>query len=130
MDTGQEAVREKGLEIFRLMDEGAPEVFDTGKWIGRLMNHAMADPDLKVRLFRFVDVLPTLKTPEQVARHIREYFLEEGAHLPAFLKKLLAGVESGLAAGIAAELARKNIISFSRTFIAGATPEEALGSPR
>jgi RHH-type proline utilization regulon transcriptional repressor/proline dehydrogenase/delta 1-pyrroline-5-carboxylate dehydrogenase len=128
MNTGQDAIREKGLEIFRLMDEGAPEVFDTGKWIGRLMNHAMADPDLKVRLFRFVDVLPALKTPEQVASHIREYFLEEGAHLPALLKKLLAGVESGLAAGLAAELVRKNIIAFSRTFIAGATPEETLGS--
>jgi RHH-type proline utilization regulon transcriptional repressor/proline dehydrogenase/delta 1-pyrroline-5-carboxylate dehydrogenase len=128
MDIEQDAIREKGLEIFRLMDEGAPEVFDTGTWIGRLMNHAMADPDLKVRLFRFVDVLPSLKSPEQVVSHIREYFLEEGAHLPAFLKKLLAGIESGLAATVAAELVRRNIVSFSRTFIAGATPEEALGA--
>jgi RHH-type transcriptional regulator, proline utilization regulon repressor / proline dehydrogenase / delta 1-pyrroline-5-carboxylate dehydrogenase len=128
MENQQDAIREKGLEIFRLMDERAPEIFDTGSWIGRLMNHAMADSDLKVRLFRFVDVLPSLKNPEQVMGHIREYFLEEGAHLPALLKKLLAGVESGFAAGMAAELVRKNIISFSRTFIAGATPEEALGA--
>ena len=64
--------------------------------------------------------------PSRSSAHIREYFLDEGTHVPPLLKRLLAGVESGLAAGIAAELVRRNIVSFSRTFIAGETPAEAL----
>ena len=57
------------------------------------MDLAMSDPGLKVRLFRFVDVLPTLATPEQIVAHIREYFLDEGNNVPPLLKRLLAGVE-------------------------------------
>ena len=126
MNTVQDAVRDKGLEIFRQMEAGPPEIFDTRTWSGILMNLAMKDPELKVRLFRFVDVLPALTTPEQVVGHIREYFLDGGDRVPKLLRRLLGGIETGLAASITAELVRKNIIAFSRTFIAGESPEEAL----
>ena len=126
MDAQQDAIRKKGLEIFRLMEVGPPEVFDTGRWAGKLMSLAMADTDLKVRLFRFVDVLPTLTTPEQVVSHIREYFLDPDSPVPPLMKRLLRGVASPLTAGLAAGLVRKNIVAFSRTFIAGESPQEAL----
>lgn len=126
MQSMEDDIRTKGLEIFRLMEAAPPAVFDRKRWAGMLMNLAMADPDLKVRLFRFVDVLPALATPDEIAGHVREYFLEESAHVPPLLARLLAGVESGLTAGIAARLIRRNIVSVSRTFIAGETPEEAL----
>ena len=124
MNTVQDAVRDKGLEIFRQMEAGPPEIFDTRTWSGILMNLAMKDPELKVRLFRFVDVLPALTTPEQVVGHIREYFLDGGDRVPKLLRRLLGGIETGLAASITAELVRKNIIAFSRTFIAGESPED------
>ncbi len=126
MDNVQDAIREKGLEIFRLMEAGPPEIFDTGRWAGRLMDLAMADPDLKVRLFRFVDVLPALTTPEEVIGHIREYFLDPGSPVHPLMRKLLRGIDSPLTAGIAAELVRRNITAFSHTFIAGESPERAL----
>ncbi|HEY6871336.1 MAG TPA: proline dehydrogenase family protein [Geobacteraceae bacterium] len=126
MGTVEDAVRARGEEIFRLMEAGAPTVFDRKRWAGMLMNLAMADPDLKVRLFRFVDVLPALATPEEIVGHIREYFLEEGSPVHPLLKRLLAGIESGLTAGLAAGMVKRNIVSFSRTFIAGETPAEAL----
>ena len=31
----QDAIRDKGLEIFRLMEAGPPEIFDTHTWSGR-----------------------------------------------------------------------------------------------
>ncbi|MDE2118010.1 MAG: proline dehydrogenase family protein, partial [Betaproteobacteria bacterium] len=126
MGTVEDEIRAQGQDVFRLMETGLPAVFDRKRWGGMLMNLAMSDPELKVRLFRFVDVLPTLATPEQLVGHIREYFLDEGARIPALLKRLLAGVESGPTAGIAAGLVRRNIVSFSRAFIAGDTPAEAL----
>ncbi len=126
MDTMEDEIRARGLEIFRLMEAEAPAIFDRKRWGGMLMNLAMADPGLKVRLFRFVDVLPTLDTPEQLVAHIREYFLDDMAHAQPLLKRLLAGINSGPTAAVAAALVRRNIISFSRTFIAGETAAEAL----
>ncbi|HEX9022880.1 MAG TPA: hypothetical protein VF799_03480, partial [Geobacteraceae bacterium] len=60
MDTLQDAALAKGNEIFRLMEKRQPAIYDKKRWAGMLMNAAMADPEMKVRLFRFVDVLPTL----------------------------------------------------------------------
>jgi RHH-type proline utilization regulon transcriptional repressor/proline dehydrogenase/delta 1-pyrroline-5-carboxylate dehydrogenase len=126
MGAVESEIRARGQEIFRLMEAGAPAVFDRRRWAGMLMSLAMSDPDLKVRLFRFVDVMPALATPDQLAAHIRQYFLDENPHVPAVLRRLLAGVEAGATAGVAATLVRRNIVSLSRTFIAGETPDEAL----
>lgn len=126
MGTVEVEIRAQGEEVFRLMEAGSPSVFDRKRWAGKLMDLAMSDPGLKVRLFRFVDVLPALATPEQIAGHLREYFLDEATRFPPLLKRLLAGAESGRTAGIAAALVRRNIVSFSRTFIAGETTAEAL----
>ena len=60
MTRTQDDVRARGEEIFRLMEAGPPVVFDKKRLAGLLMNLAMADADLKLRLFRFVDVLPAL----------------------------------------------------------------------
>jgi RHH-type transcriptional regulator, proline utilization regulon repressor / proline dehydrogenase / delta 1-pyrroline-5-carboxylate dehydrogenase len=126
MGSLEEAVRAKGEEIFRLMEAEPPAVFDKRRWAGMLMNAAMADPELKVRLFRFVDVLPTLTSTELLIGHIREYFLDPGSPVPPLLRKVLRGLDSPLTAGLTAELVRRNIVGLSRTFIAGATPAEAL----
>lgn len=126
MSATEDEIRAQGKELFRLMDAGPPAVFDKKRWAGMLMNFAMSDPDLKVRLFRFVDVLPSLATPEHLAAHIREYFLDGNARLPPLMKRLLGGVESAPAAAITAGLVRRNIIRFSRAFIAGETVAEAL----
>src|SRR5512146_1412885 len=95
MATVEDEIRAQGEELFRLIEAGAPAVFDKKRWAGKLMNLAMSDPELKVRIFRFVDVLPTLATPEQIAGHLREYFLDEAPRFPPLLKRLLAGVGSG-----------------------------------
>lgn len=130
METGadQERIVQKGLEIFRLMEAEPPVVFDKRRWAGELMNLAMRDPALKVQLFRFIDVFPTLTTPELVAQHLKEYFLISDVHLPGFMHKLLAGASSTMAVGVTAALLKKNIVSFSRTFIAGESLTDAIKS--
>jgi RHH-type proline utilization regulon transcriptional repressor/proline dehydrogenase/delta 1-pyrroline-5-carboxylate dehydrogenase len=119
-------IREIGGEIFRLMATEKPALFDRKWWAGQLMEMAMAEPELKVRLFRFIDVLPVLTDNEQLVRHIREYFLEEGTRLPGVLHTLIGASEGGIASAIAATLLKKNIISFAHTFIAGESPEDAI----
>jgi RHH-type proline utilization regulon transcriptional repressor/proline dehydrogenase/delta 1-pyrroline-5-carboxylate dehydrogenase len=126
----RDAAVEKGLEIFRLMEAEPPAVFNKQFWAGKLMDAAMDHPELKIALFRFIDVLPTLSTPQQVSQHIQEYFLSGDFKFSGFMKGLLAGATSGMTAGIAASLIKQNITSFSKTFIVGASPRDALPALR
>ncbi len=119
-------VREVGEDIFRLMAAEKPSLFERKWWSGQLLELAMAEPELKVQLFRFIDVLPTLTDSEQLRRHIREYFLADGIKLPGLLQALFGGADGSLTSNIAANLLKKNIISFARTFIAGASADTAL----
>lgn len=125
MQADQQKVLEKGSQIFRLMESEQPAIFDRRRWAGELMNLAMRDPALKVQLFRFIDVFPTLTSTELITSHLREYFLTEQTNLPDFMHRLMVGASSGLAAGVTAAILRKNILSFARTFIAGENPADA-----
>ncbi|MGC4045915.1 MAG: proline dehydrogenase family protein [Armatimonas sp.] len=49
----------------------------------QLMALSTKDETLKIELFRFVDALPALKSPESVTRHLHEYLLRPDVPLPA-----------------------------------------------
>jgi RHH-type proline utilization regulon transcriptional repressor/proline dehydrogenase/delta 1-pyrroline-5-carboxylate dehydrogenase len=126
----RDPVVEKGMEIFERMGGERPSVFDRKSLSGRIMEAAMKDPDRKVRLFRFVDVFPTLTTSDLVTEHIREYFLDESAALPSVVKRIFSGAVSVLPAGLTASLLHRNILGFAKHFIAGENLEHAMGNLR
>src|SRR5512143_1785166 len=64
---------------------GSPPAFDTRKWMGRIMSWAMKNEDFKIRLFRFIDVLPSLKNDDLVVRLLHEYFSGE-TEVPAIVR--------------------------------------------
>ncbi len=102
-------------------------MLDASWWDQRVLEWAMANEQLKIRLFRFIDVLPALPTGAQVARHLHEYFGRDGAGLPAGLRMGLNFTSpTSLAARLAAMAARKNALRMARTFIAGSNAEEAI----
>jgi RHH-type transcriptional regulator, proline utilization regulon repressor / proline dehydrogenase / delta 1-pyrroline-5-carboxylate dehydrogenase len=120
----QDEIVRKGLEIFRLMETAPPALFKKDWWVGRVLQMTMADPQLKLNLFRFIDVLPTLTTQDLLVAHLEEYFHAEA--VPASLLSTLFAGKGGLAAGLAARLLKRNIAAVARTFIAGETPADAL----
>jgi RHH-type proline utilization regulon transcriptional repressor/proline dehydrogenase/delta 1-pyrroline-5-carboxylate dehydrogenase len=120
----QNKIKARGMDIFRRMEASPPAVFDRKWWAGRVLEAVMDNPRLKMQLFRFIDVFPTLSSPEQIAGHLREYFAAE-EELPELLRLLVAAA-TGPAAGVTALLLRKNIGNVARNFIAGETPEKAL----
>src|SRR5436190_10696709 len=75
-----------GRELFARLDRAGPLLFTPAWWDERLMEWTMRNEAIKVQLFRFIDVLPQLRTPEAIARHLREYFAEAGTGLPAWLR--------------------------------------------
>lgn len=64
-----------GFEMFERMRAAAPHCFQFTWWQEQMLKICMQDEWFKVQAFRFIDVLPMMKTSEEVARHLREYFV-------------------------------------------------------
>src|SRR5258706_12850713 len=80
-DSLQREVEARGMEIFARMKGQKPGVFRN--ITSRVMDSSMRNEPLKAQLFRFVDVLPTLNSPGEIARHAQEYLGAVTAGLPA-----------------------------------------------
>ena len=83
-----------GREIFGRLERPTPLPFGPSWWDERLMEWSMGDEAIKVQLFRFVDVLPLLRTPADITRHLREYFGQAQERLPGWLTFLLRWLPS------------------------------------
>ena len=115
--------------LFKLIHEEKASFFSQERWQAELMDWAMGDERLKVEMFRFVDVFPTLKTGGDLARHLREYFLQEGLDPPRTLRWALtaSGAHSPLLP-IAAATIRRQMLGMARRFIVGRDARSALGA--
>jgi RHH-type proline utilization regulon transcriptional repressor/proline dehydrogenase/delta 1-pyrroline-5-carboxylate dehydrogenase len=100
----------------------------SGAWLNsKIMDFAMQNEDLKVQLFRFVDVLPTLRSHKEVSQHLKEYFGASGQKLSGILSWGASLADSSSMASMAAAMAiRRGTEEMARTFIAGKTPKEAV----
>src|SRR5262245_42181865 len=78
--------RRIGRDIFARVALAGPVPLGPAWWDERLMGLTMGDEQVKLHLFRFVDVLPQLDTPESIVRHLREYFAEAGERVPAWVR--------------------------------------------
>jgi RHH-type proline utilization regulon transcriptional repressor/proline dehydrogenase/delta 1-pyrroline-5-carboxylate dehydrogenase len=64
---------EMGKDIFAKINRHKPSILNKKFWSATMMEWSMKNPELKVNMFRFVDVLPTLKSSGSVAKHLSEY---------------------------------------------------------
>jgi RHH-type proline utilization regulon transcriptional repressor/proline dehydrogenase/delta 1-pyrroline-5-carboxylate dehydrogenase len=96
-------------------------------WDTLAMNGLLGDPAVKVQLFRFIDALPSLRSPREVVRHLDEYLAEAGDRVPWLIKGPLALAPPGEAGDrMVASLARHSAEIMAKRFIAGSNPAEAL----
>jgi RHH-type proline utilization regulon transcriptional repressor/proline dehydrogenase/delta 1-pyrroline-5-carboxylate dehydrogenase len=117
--------REIGRELFARIG-GGPKPWQRAWWEERFIAGTLADPLVRVQLFRFIDVLPALQTNASVRRHLAEYLAEGGDRVPWWLSAGLRLAPAGTErAGWLAETARASADVMARKFIAGATPDEA-----
>lgn len=131
LDLSNKSLEEKarlfGKEIFKRVKSSKTSFFDRSFWSTKLMELGMKDEKLKIELFRFVDVLPTLKTDEQLSKHINEYFGNvKGGH--SDLIKIAAQIGTGNILGrMAASAAVKaGVTQMAKTFIAGENVKEVI----
>ncbi len=126
-DDYEAQTQQVGEWLFSHLHRRQPSIFDRRWWDDRILNWAMADEAVKVQMFRFIDVLPMLKTHDQVARHLHEYFELVNERLPGAARMVMGHAEPGSILGRAIAFnARRNALRMADRFIAGQTHSEVL----
>src|SRR5688572_27676071 len=126
-DKLERLTRAYGEELFARIERRPPVLLSPGWWDDRLMALTMNDEAVKLQLFRFIDALPLLHTPEAISRHLIEYFAEAAEDLPDWAKRGMRWLPSrGWPARLLAGAARSNARRLARRFIAGSNLDEAL----
>ncbi len=91
----------------------------------KLMDSGGGATSFRVQALRFVDVMPALRTDEELVRHLHEYFGEEGLPLPGVARWGLDLAKGGLAQGLAAGAVRAGIGGMAGKFIGGSDVKDA-----
>ena len=83
---GGENLQQRTMEIGGRLLAGARKhrkgLFSAGFWSDQLVSWTMKDPAFRMQLFRFIDVFPMLRTPEQVHDYLIDYLGQPGVTLP------------------------------------------------
>jgi len=111
----EDLIEKKGREIFARMEGGKPRLFSHRSVTGKLMEWSMRQEELKVQLFRLIDVLPALDDPREIARHARDYLGGADGALPWLMR---AGLDAGAKApALLALAARMGVKQMANNFI-------------
>ena len=121
----ESVVRRIGEQLARLSAGRTPTLFERRWWSQTALNLAMQDSAFKTQLFRFIDVLPSVTDDEQVVALAREYLGDGGTALFGGQWGLKALSATSLGAWLSGKAIRSQVEHMARTFIAGATVEEA-----
>lgn len=123
-------IRAIGEDLARRSGGLAPGLFDSRWWSQAAINLAMKDPAFKAQLFRFIDVLPSLRDDAQVVRLAEEYFGEMGAHLFGAQWGLKALTSTKFGAALSGKAIRHQVEQMATSFIAGASIDQAIPTLR
>jgi RHH-type proline utilization regulon transcriptional repressor/proline dehydrogenase/delta 1-pyrroline-5-carboxylate dehydrogenase len=116
------AVREIAHDLQRRAAGRRPAIFEPRDWLRRLIEQSLDDEQVRTALFRFVDVLPSLRGARNVGAHLEEYF----ANVDHALGGLTLLAHTLHAGWLVAPIVRKNVTSLARRFIVEENPETLL----
>ena len=76
MSSLQAEIEQRGERIFDLVDQNPESIFSKAGFYQRMMAFSMRDEHFKVQMFRFVDVLASLRHSSDIVQHLSEYFAD------------------------------------------------------
>lgn len=126
LPTLEPAILRIGEQLAQLSAGLSPSIFDSRWWSHSAINLAMKDASFKTRLFHFIDVLPVIQDDERVVSLAEEYFGRESSELFGLQWGLKALTSTSIGARLTGKSIRKQIEQMAKTFIAGASVEEAV----
>jgi RHH-type proline utilization regulon transcriptional repressor/proline dehydrogenase/delta 1-pyrroline-5-carboxylate dehydrogenase len=128
MSSLQGEIERRGERIFALIDQHPESIFSKAGFYQRMMNWSMRDEHFKVQMFRFVDVLASLRRSGDIVRHLREYFADMRDGFAPMMKVGLRA--AGIAPSVASFVLRRNVSGMARQFIAGRNPDDVMKTLR
>ena len=124
----QSDVKQRGTRIFELVDKHLERLFSKAGFYQRLMALSMHDERFKTQLFRFVAVLPSLRSSSEIMQHLEEYFSDSN---DGFHPLVGAGIRTArLFPWISAPILRWNVSEMARQFIAGRNAGDVIATLR
>jgi RHH-type transcriptional regulator, proline utilization regulon repressor / proline dehydrogenase / delta 1-pyrroline-5-carboxylate dehydrogenase len=118
-------IRALAADLDKKANRRLRDVASSSWWNEKLMAAAMANPQFKTQLFRFVDVYPATTNADDVLRHLDEYLLPADPPRSVGAALRAAGTLP-LGDHFAAFSARHGIMRMAHQFIAGADPSHAV----
>jgi RHH-type proline utilization regulon transcriptional repressor/proline dehydrogenase/delta 1-pyrroline-5-carboxylate dehydrogenase len=116
MSAFQAAIERRGQRIFELVDQYPESIFSKAGFYQKMMAFSMRDEAFKVQMFRFVDVLASLRRSDDIVTHLREYF----HGMDGFVPMMQTGLRvAGIFPWLTAYVLRRNVSGMARQFIAG-----------
>src|SRR5467141_1003947 len=124
----QTEIERRGERIFDLVDQHPEPLFSKAGFYQRMMEFSMRDEHFKVQMFRFVDVLASLRRGSDIVQHLDEYFADmRNGYAPL----IRTGVSlARIAPFISGKLLRWNVSGMARQFIAGRNPDDVMKTLR
>src|SRR5438309_2270835 len=124
----QTEIERRGERIFDLVDQHPEPLFSKAGFYQRMMALSMRDEHFKVQLFRFVDVLASLRRSGDIVQHLDEYFTDMRN---GFAPLVRTGVRvAKIVPWISGQLLRWNVSGMARQFIAGKNPDDVMKALR
>jgi RHH-type transcriptional regulator, proline utilization regulon repressor / proline dehydrogenase / delta 1-pyrroline-5-carboxylate dehydrogenase len=124
----QSEIEQRGARIFELVDRHPESLFSKAGFYQRMMALSMRDEQFKVQMFRFVDVLPSLRKSDDIVQHLEEYF---AGMRNGFAPVIQTGVRvARIVPWISAFILRRNVSGMARQFIAGKNCEDVMKTLR
>ncbi|MEP6699065.1 MAG: L-glutamate gamma-semialdehyde dehydrogenase [Verrucomicrobiota bacterium] len=128
MSSLQPEIEQRGDEIFQLVDRHPETLFSKAGFYQRMMAFSMRDEHFKVQMFRFVDVLASLRRPRDIVQHLDEYFADIPDGFVPFMKTGLRVAR--IFPWATAPVLRWNVSGMARQFIAGRNPDDVMKTLR
>src|ERR1700730_31123 len=124
MSSLQEQIEQRGLQMFDLVDQNPESIFSKAGFYQRMMAFSMRDEHFKVQMFRFVDVLASLRHSTDIVQHLSEYFADMRNGSVPFLQ---TGIKAArVFPWLTAPILRWNVSGMARQFIAGRDPDDVM----
>src|SRR5438067_1238054 len=128
MNLLQAEVERCGAQIFDLVDRHPESIFSKAGFYQRMMEFSMRDEHFKVQMFRFVDVLASLRRGADIDQHLDE-------NLPDMRNGFAPLIRTGVSLArivpiISGKFLRWNVSGMARQFIAGRNPDDIMKTLR
>src|SRR5437764_9596085 len=124
MSSLQAEIEQRGEQIFDLVDQNPESIFSKAGFYQRMMAFSMRDEHFKVQMFRFVDVLASLRSSRDIVQHLDEYFADMRNGFAPIMK---TGIRAArILPWLTAPILRWNVSGMARQFIAGRNPHDVM----